>query len=239
MTVNMPGPSSFAAPGDFMNRRRDASLCLIAAPIVYLLSQALWPPGSNEGNASQLAAVAAHPTAFAAATICEAVTWILLTVGAIGWSTRLQRLGRQWGFAATVTVFIGMIAFTCAAAVNLTVLPLARVSDRSAAVALKDSWAQEPVFVVIVLMFYIGILGLLLLAVAVWRGGHVGWWLPLLMLTGVIIEEGFGGHDALRAVLTYIPVAVALVVIGLILGREQSAPRNLTGIPEPHPTHSQ
>lgn len=141
-----------------MNRRRDAWLCLIAAPIVYLLSQALWPPGSNEGDVNQLAAVAAHPTAFAVATICEAGTWILLAVRAIGWSTRLDHRDRRWGFSAIVAVFVGMIAFTGAAAVNLTVPALARDGDPSAA-SIKDSWALDTVIVVIIVMLYIGELG--------------------------------------------------------------------------------
>src|SRR4051812_20990479 len=61
-----------------VNRRSIAGACLIASPLLHLVSYFLWPVGSEGSAATQLATAAAHPGAMLAASVVETVGWVLL-----------------------------------------------------------------------------------------------------------------------------------------------------------------
>jgi hypothetical protein len=108
-----------------VNRRAVATACLIASPVLHLVSYFLWPAGTEGSDAVQLATAAAQPSAMTAAALVEALGWVLLLPAlAVLWhefrgrGSTLVTIG-VWGSV------LGVLGFVSSSVMNLVTVALA------------------------------------------------------------------------------------------------------------------
>src|SRR6476661_8400141 len=126
--------------GVAVNRRAVATACLIASPVLHLVSYFLWPAGSEGSTATQLATAAAHPGAMTAAALVEALGWVLLLPAlAVLW----QEVRGRGSVLVTVGVWgavLGVLGFVSSSVLNLVTVALAGTpSGLASLAAMKES----------------------------------------------------------------------------------------------------
>jgi len=207
-----------------MNRRIVAASCLFVAPVLHAVSYLLWPAGSEGSDAAQLAGAAGHPGAWTAATVTEAVGWLLLLPAlAVLWSeirgrgARLVTVG-VWG------AVLGTFGFYAGTVLNLATIDIARL-DRATQVydALRSDGRLA---LVAVLPLMLGLLSWVVLLAGIARAGWAGWWLPALGVVAVVASEMLGDLQGVLLVVAFAPMAAAWIVVGARLAR--TAPVDLS-----------
>src|SRR5947209_6697826 len=111
-----PRPPTEGAP---MNRRAVAAACLVASPVLHLVSYFLWPAGTEGSDAVQLATAAHSPGAMTAAALVEALGWVLLLPAlAVLW----QEFRGRGATLVTIGVWgsvLGVLGFVPSTVMNL------------------------------------------------------------------------------------------------------------------------
>jgi hypothetical protein len=201
-----------------VNRRAVAATCFVASPVLHLASYFLWPAGTEGSDAAQLATAAAHPGAMTAAALVEALGWVLLLPAlAVLWhevrgrGSVLVTIG-VWGAA------LGVLGFVSSSVLNLVTVALAGTpSGLASFTAVKHSGS---VTLVVVLPILLGLLALVVLLGGLARAGLAGWWLPVAGAVSVVLDQVTAeSGNALVLSAAFLPMAAALVTVGLRLGR--------------------
>lgn len=200
-------------------RRRAAAVSLMLAPIVMVLGAALWPAGSDGSTAEELQAAATHPAGWGTASVLDLLMWVLLLPGAIGILGQLRGRGRTLAMVGTIGVAAGAVATCVVGGVNLVVVPvIALQPDRATAARLLDAVTGQPVTAPFVLLIYVGLVGVALLAFGATRGRLVRWWVPALLLVGIVVNVGLNnGLYGVASAATFLPLALAEAVLGVAL----------------------
>lgn len=110
--------------------------------------------------------------------------YLLMAVGVFGIMHLLRRRAVVLGHVAGVLAVWGWVSLPGMLSVDFYDLSLAAHADRGAAVGISDragGYAGSAVMGVPVLL---GILGLVLLVVALWRAGFVPAWVPVVLFVG-------------------------------------------------------
>ena len=199
-----------------MNRRTVAAACLFVSPVLHAVSYLLWPADSEGSHAAQLAAAAAHPGAWAAAALTEAVGWMLLLPAlAVLWfeirgrGARLVTIG-VWGSV------LGVFGFYAGTVLNLVTIDIGRLDDGA---RVYDALRGDRLLAVAaVLPLMLGLLSLVVLLAGIARAGWAGWWLPALGAVAVVASELLGDLESPALLIAaFAPMAAAWVVVGLRL----------------------
>ncbi|MGR6320695.1 hypothetical protein Q2K19_22325 [Micromonospora soli] len=182
-------------PDDF--RRRFTGICLIAGPIVMTAAMALKTVSSQDSR-TILTEVAADPSRFRLSILLQLVAVLLLVPGLAGLPRLFPGRGAVLGHLGIGLLTLNMLANLGDAASGsaLSAIAPGGVTDQN--VAILDAVAREPVFIIIQLMVLIGLLGFVLLAVALFRARTVHWAIPTLLLATLVsffvpITEALGG----------------------------------------------
>lgn len=199
-----------------MNRRTVAAACLFVAPVLHAVSYTLWPAGSEGSHAAQLAAAAAHPGAWTAATLTEAVGWLLLLPAlAVLWfairgrGARLVTVG-VWG------AVLGTFGFYAGTVLNLVTIDIARLTHGA---QVYDALRHDGHLALIaVLPLMLGLLSWVVLLAGIARAGWAGWWLPALGAVAVVASEMLGDvQGPVLLIAAFAPMAAAWFVVGVRL----------------------
>lgn len=197
-----------------MNRRAVAAACLIASPVLHLVSYFLWPAGTEGSDAVQLATAAAHPGAMTAAAVVEALGWVLLLPAlAVLW----QEYRGRGSTLVTIGVWgsvLGVLGFVSSSVMNLVTVTLAGTSHAAESFAsLKHSGA---IALTVVLPILLGLVALVVLLAGLARAGLAGWWLPAAGAVSVVLDQVTSeSANALVLAAAFLPMAVALAVAGV------------------------
>ena len=205
-----------------LRRRRAAALCLMASPVVQLLSASLWPVGSDGATAAEVHAVAAQPGAWSAAVLTELLAGALLIPGAIGVLGYLRGRGRVLGVVAAVLGIGGVLGTWFGGGGNVILQSVVEHADARTAAAIIDGFGEVPAAMLGLVLIWSGVLGIVLLGWAALRGGLVRWWVPALLTAGVLMgtlldNDLYGPAAAGVQVLT----AAGGVLLGIALFRER------------------
>jgi hypothetical protein len=208
-----------------LRRRRVAALGLLLAPVLTVIGAASWPAGSDGSTADELRAAAAQPALWRVASILDVLPWALLLLGAVAVLGYLRGRGGVLGMLGAIGVAGGAFATCVIGGVNLLVVPVvAAQPDRAAAVRFMDSITGQPTTLPFLLLIYIGLIGTVLLTFGALRGGLVRWWVPVLLVVGVVVNVALNdGLSGLAAAATFVPFAVAELLLGLALLRSDRA----------------
>jgi hypothetical protein len=200
-----------------MNRRTVAAACLVASPALHLASYFLWPAGTEGSEATQLATAAAHPGAMTAATLIEALGWLLLLPAVtVLWETIVARGSGLVSVGAWGAV-LGVLGFVSSSVLNLVTVDLAGTPQGlQAFTAIKGDGA---IALVVVLPILLGLVALVVLLAGVARAGLAGWWLPAAGAVSVVLDQVTAESGSpLVLSIAFLPMAVALATVAVRLG---------------------
>jgi hypothetical protein len=158
-------------------RRTALGLCLIAGPLLALVGGLITPWETADTTAAYLTALAENPARAQASAVLLYFGYLLMAVGVFGMMHLLRRRAVVLGHVAGALAVWDWVSLPGMLSVDFYDLSLAAHADRGAAIGISD----RAVMGVPVLL---GILGLVLLVVALWRAGFVPAWVPAVLLVG-------------------------------------------------------
>jgi hypothetical protein len=207
-----------------VNRRAVAGICLFASLVLHLAAYFLRPSGSEGSAATQLAAAAAHPGATAAAALTETVGWALLLPALMTLWTEVRGRGRVLVGVGAWGAVLGVLGFTAGGVLGLISVDLGRSAGGTDVYTAIEHDAA--VFGVFVLAIMLGLVALVVLLAGVARAGLGGWWLPVAGAVSVLGDQATGdSSDPLLLSAVFLPMAVALAVVGVRLVTGRTAAR--------------
>jgi hypothetical protein len=212
-----------------MSRHTLPGLALLAAGAAMIASQFCWPRGSDSDDvATMLGAAASHPVAWTLANALEALAAVLGVAGSLGLLARLRGRGRRLAGLASAGLLLGCVAASSSAAGNIVVLAMAQQLPVAQATTAYQGFISQPYLIGVFPMFYLGMIGWLLLVVAAARGHLVSSWIIIVEVIGLVLVGTLdNGLDAPYNALLFVPQLVAVTIVSISLMR---APQQAEGI---------
>ncbi len=156
-------------------RRTVAGLCLIAAPLVLLLALLLHP---GEGEAGFVQTIAEYPGRVEAANLAIIISSMLFVPALIGLLHPIRGRGVVLAHVGVGLALIGVIGHAVWAGFQVVLVGMVQGGiDREQLSAMVEGGPPNAGFVVVMLMFLAGFfLGVIVLAVGLWRSRVVPRW---------------------------------------------------------------
>ena len=185
-----------------------AGLSLAGAGVLIFVGFLLTPSQASSATAVGLRTLAAHPAQAQVAAVILHFGYLLLIPAAFALVHLARRDARRLAYTGLVLSVLGaglsglLVSdfFELSLAQHLPLADAARVDDAGKQYVL-GALISKPTALA-------AVLGLVLLAVAVWRAGWVSWWPAAVMLVGWVVA--FSGSTLLRG-----GVGSGLVLVGL------------------------
>lgn len=199
-------------------RRTGAGLCLIVGPLLMIVGGLVASWENSETTAAWFEALAAAPGRAQLGTILLYFAFLLVAVGVFGMVHLLRRRSVVLGHVGGLLAGWGWITVTGLLVVDFYDLALAQAPDRREAIATAERAEGYAGAAVIGIPGLLAIIGIVLLAVALWRAQVVPVWVPVLVLAS-IVASFIAPIGVVAWALTNAPLAAALGYVGLkILG---------------------
>ena len=191
-------------------------LALIVGPLVMLVGGIIGPDTDNDNKLKELNSVAAHKSAYIIGSALFLVSTIILLAASVGiihvFRGRRVTLGQIAGsllVVGTATTF----AFYAFSVVEYEMVNQTGLNRAELAAYLHKSnmtTSGAPLFI----LFLLGIvLGLILLAIALWRSGLVPKWAAALILVGGVLAFA-GGQNQATNIIDSALLLIAFVMFG-------------------------
>ena len=165
-------------------RRTAFGLCLVAGPLVALIGGLITPWEESDTTAAYLTALTESPAWAQASAVLLYFGYLLMAVGVFGMLHLLRRRAVVLGHVAGALAIWGWVSLPGMLSVDFYDLSLGESADRGAAVAISDRAGEYTGAAVMGVSVLLGIVGLLLLVVALWRAGFVPLWSPAVLFAG-------------------------------------------------------
>lgn len=196
-------------------RRTLAGLCCFAAPTALLLAFVVHPGARNE---DLVATVAAEPGRIQASALLTLLTALLFVPALIGILRLLRRRGVVLGHLAVALSIIGVIGHAVFAGFQIVLSFALESGVDEAALAAMVEGTPSIGFSVVLLTFLAGfLLGMLLLAAALWRSGSVPVWAPFGLVALVLADLAPIPGGRITASVVLAAGVVCFGAIGLVL----------------------
>jgi F0F1-type ATP synthase membrane subunit c/vacuolar-type H+-ATPase subunit K len=195
-------------------RRTAAGLCLIAGPLVTLIGGLVTPWEEKETTAAYLQALAENPTRAQISAVLLYFGFLLTAVGIFGIIHLLRYRAVVLGHIAGVLAVWGWVTLPGLLVSDFYDLSLAQWSNRQDAIAISERAGGYIGNAVIGIPVVLGLLGLVLLGVALWRARLAPLWMPVVVLAGTIITQ-FGPPGAVSWALGTGLLLASLGYVGL------------------------
>jgi Domain of unknown function (DUF4386) len=156
--------------------RRLSAACLIAAPVLLLVSELLSPPLSDDG-AESLAIVAEQPGRLAAWIWLGIASAVLFVPAVVGAAALLKRRGRGIGWAGAALAVVGAFGYAVHQGLFLQ-LPALVGGDPAQMAAVYERQGESAAVAVVTFLLFLAplLVGLLLLGVGLYRSGVAPLW---------------------------------------------------------------
>ncbi len=200
-------------------RRTLAGLCLITAPLVGLTATVVAPPAALDIS-ERLTIVAEYPARFLAANILAVLLQILLVPALLGLLHLLRHRAVVLGHIGGGLALVGVFGYMGVLATEFVLLQMTEGgADRGQMIALAERVYGSVGFGIFLLMFLFGLLlGLIVLAVALWRAGIVPLWLAGCIAMASVLDF-VASTSAVAVVVAWILLLIGLGWVGLkVLG---------------------
>ena len=220
--------------------RTAAGLCLIAAPLVGLVS-ALITPRFKAGMGEELAAISEHTGRWVVGEALNLIAFFLFMLAALGILHLLRHRSVLLGHVGGGLVLLGAFFHGVIIGFALVEVPLVESGgDRDQMIAFADRMYEGIAFKMILFPFLSFFLGWIILAVAVWRAGIAPFWVAAVIMAATLSE--FVGPEAFSPELMFSLFLVGFGWLGLKIlrfsdkDRERGEAPALT--PEAKPSHA-
>lgn len=193
-------------------RRTVVGLCLIAGPLAALIGGLVAPWEGTDERTAWLRVLAENPLRGQISAVLLYLGYLLVAVGIFGMIHLLRSRAVVLGHVAGALAIWGWVTMPGLLITDFYDLSLAESlgPERGATIVDRvDEYVGSAVMGVPVLL---GMIGLLLLAVALWRAGAAPAWVPLVLLVG----NAAGFYDAYSLAFFSIWWALWLVALGYV-----------------------
>jgi hypothetical protein len=200
--------------GDANSFRRTAlGLCMIAAPLVGLMS-ALITPRFTGGMGGELAAISEHTGRWLVGEALNLITFFLFMLAALGTLHLLRHRSVVLGHMGGGLVLLGAFFHGAIIGFALVEVPLVESGDaRDRMVAFANGMYESTAFTIILFPFLSFFVGWLLLAIALWRARVAPLWVAATL--GVAPLSEFFGPEAVSPELMFALFLIGLGYLGL------------------------
>ena len=177
-------------------RRDIAAASLVVTALLGLLSVALQPDFPSD-HAARLAALDAAGAGGAVSAVAFLVSQLPFAVAVLGLGHLLRRRAPRLSTTGVVLGVLGAFGHTVFGGLSMVyVLMAGDASRRAAYAALYAHVDNSPVMIFSAMGLLGTVLGLLLLAVAMFRSGVVARWVPALLVAFLVLEFAGSGVSA-------------------------------------------
>ncbi len=195
-------------------RRTVVGLCLIAGPLVTLIGGLVTKWEENDTKAPYMRSLAENPTRAQISAVLLYFGFLLTAVGTFGILHLLRHRAVVLGHVAGVLAVWGWVTFPGLLISDFYDLSLAQWSNRQEAIAISDRAEGYVGSAIMGIPVLLGVIGLVLLGVALWRARFAPLWVPIVLLLGLAI--GFFGPPTVVFFTTgWVLWLVALGYVGL------------------------
>ena len=195
-------------------RRTAAGLCLIAGPLLTLINGLVDPYGEKHTTAADLQAYAENPTRAQISALLLYFGYLLIAVGVFGIIHLLRHRAVVFGHVAGVLAVWGWLTLPGVLASAYYDLSLAQWRNRQAAITIHDRAEGYIGSAIMGIPVPLGVLGVVLLGVALWRARVAPLWVPVVLLLGLAIIA-FGPYGSVGWTIGNALWLVALGFLGL------------------------
>lgn len=198
-------------------RRTLAGLCLIAAPAAGLAATVVAPPAALDIG-ERLTIVAEHSSRFLASNLLAVLMQIFLVPALLGLLHLLKGRGVVLGHIGGGLALAGVFGYMGVLATEFVLLEMAE-GGRREMIALAERVYGSVGFGIFLLMFLFGLLlGLIILAVALWRARVVPVWAAACIVLASVLDF-VASTSSVAVVLAWILLLIGLGWTGLkVLG---------------------
>lgn len=202
-------------------RRSIAGLSLIVAPLVGLVGALLTPKYTGDLG-TELTAISEHTGRWLAGNFLILLSFFLLIPAMLGILQLLRHRSVALGHIGAALVLLGLFFHGAITGFALVEVPLVESGlPRTEMVTFAERMYEGPAFIMILAPFIGFYLGLIILAVALWRAKVVPIWIAGLIVVGLLSE--FTGTDVLSPELMFALLLVSLGWLGLKVLRMSDA----------------
>jgi hypothetical protein len=212
-------------------------LALIVGPLLMLVASIVSPNTDNDNKLKELNSVAAHKSAYLWGSVLFLLSTLVLLAASVGIIHLFRNRRVTLGQIAGSLLLLGTATTTAFYAFSILEYEMVNQSGLNRAELAKylhkanNSAALTPLFV----LFLVGIvLGLILLAIAAWRGKVLPIWAAILIVLGGLFAF-FGGQDQAANIIDGVLLLIPFVMLGRAVlsmsDEEWDAPRERPGAP--------
>lgn len=220
---------------DANNFRRTASgLCLIAGPLVAWIGGMVPRWETEETTAAYLQALAESPARAQVSAVLLYFGFLLTAVGIFGMIHLLRRRTLVLGHVGAVLAVWGWVTLPGLLVTDFYDMSLAEYGNRQDAIAISERAGSYVGGAILGIPVLLGMLGLVLLGVALWRAKLAPVWVPILLLAN-LVQNFVAPPGTVSWAISIAPFVVALGYVGLkILGMSDDEwERGASPVPEP------
>ena len=200
---------------------------LIAAPALGL-AEAILAPQFTGGMEQELAHIAANPNRWLISNLLVLLTFALFTPAVYGMLRLLQGRARIAGVIGAGLIVLGAYFHGAVIGYATVELPLVEFGDdRAQALAFAERMYEHQAFTAILMPFLAFYLGLVVMAIALWRGRAAPLWVAALIVAAIAAE--FFGPEAASPELMWVLFLVSFGWLGLKVLRTPDAQRDYAG----------
>jgi hypothetical protein len=201
-------------------RKTLAGVCMIGAPLLFLVAFAI-SPKLETASGKMLAVTAQHPDRFFISTMIAMVGVALLLGAVLGLAHMMRERGSGYGNMGGIVAVLGVLGLMAGFSVTFMVWLMAKDGVTAADAHLLHRYNQSAPGVIIGVVGFCLALGIVILAMGLYRAHFVDWWMAMLVAIGpVLIEVAFPAHALWMAIVGSACLVVGLGSIGLMVLRE-------------------
>ena len=167
-------------------RRTVLGLCLIAGPLVAWIGGLVPQWETEETTAAYLQTLAESPVRAEVSAVLLYFGFLLTAVGIFGMIHLLRHRAVVLGHVGAVLAVWGWVTLPGLLVTDFYDLSLAEYGNRQDAIAISENAGNYVGGVILGIPVLLGMVGLVLLGLALWRANLVPAWVPVLLLANVI-----------------------------------------------------
>lgn len=193
-------------------RRTAVGLCLIAGPLAALIGGLVAPWEGTGDAAVWLQVLAENPVRGQISAVLLYLGYLLVAVGIFGMIHLLRRRAVALGHVAGALAIWGWVTMPGLLITDFYDLSLAEALGPREGAAIAERGQDYAGAAIMGVPVLLGVVGLLLLSVALWRSGFAPAWVPLVLLVG----NAAGFYDAYSLAFFTTWWALWLVALGYV-----------------------
>jgi hypothetical protein len=201
-------------------RKMVAGVCMIVAPLLLVFAYAVSPPLETAAG-KMLLATADHPDRAFISTMAAMLGIVLLLGAVLGLMHMMRERGPGYSILGGGISLLGLLGVMAGFSVGFMTWLMAKDGVTFADVRLLDRYIDSAPGIIIGLVGYMLAVGLVILAMGLYRAHFVDWWMAALVGVGpVLMAVAFPAHALWMGIVGSAFLLVGLGSIGMMVLRE-------------------